>query len=158
MRIRCLICVAMASLATVGLSAHDFWLAAANWMPAGDAPVTITAGLGERFPTRTAFKPRPDWFDQWRVIGASGDIPVTTPFQLSDLTMTSEVRLPASGAYMGIMRVTARIEEMKGPEFTEYLKEEGLDRIYTQSVSNTAGRLEPPRSVEVTFTTNLRGF
>jgi iron complex outermembrane receptor protein len=30
------------------------------------------------------------------------------------------------------------------------------DRIYTQSVSNTAGRLEPGRSVDVTFTTDLR--
>ena len=29
------------------------------------------------------------------------------------------------------------------------------DRIYTQSVSNTAGRLEPPRSWDVTFTTDL---
>ena len=32
------------------------------------------------------------------------------------------------------------------------------DRIYTQSVSNTAGRLEPPRSFDVTLTTDLRGF
>jgi iron complex outermembrane recepter protein len=32
------------------------------------------------------------------------------------------------------------------------------DRIYTQSVSNTAGRLEPPRSVDVTFTTDFAGF
>jgi outer membrane receptor protein involved in Fe transport len=30
------------------------------------------------------------------------------------------------------------------------------DEIYTQSVSNTAGRLEPPRSVDVTFTVDLR--
>jgi hypothetical protein len=30
------------------------------------------------------------------------------------------------------------------------------DKIYTQSVSNTAGRLEPPRSVDVTLTTNFR--
>src|SRR5262249_25135551 len=32
------------------------------------------------------------------------------------------------------------------------------DRIYTQSVSNTAGRLEPPRAIDVTFTTDLRVF
>jgi len=30
------------------------------------------------------------------------------------------------------------------------------DRLYTQSISNTAGRLEPPRSVDLTFTTDLR--
>jgi uncharacterized GH25 family protein len=119
----------MAWLATASLSAHDFWLATANWTPAVAGPVTITAGLGERFPTRTGFKPRPDWFDHWRVIGASGEIPVTTAFQSTDLTMTTEVKLPAAGAYLGVMRVTPRIENMKGPEFTEYLKEEGLDRI-----------------------------
>jgi hypothetical protein len=118
----------MASLATASLSAHDFWLATANSTPAAAGPVTI-AGLGERFPTRTGFKPRPDWFDHWRVIGASGEIPVTTAFQSTDLTMTTEVKLPSAGAYLGVMRVTPRIEHMKGPEFTEYLKEEGLDRI-----------------------------
>ena len=119
----------MASLATVPLSAHDFWLGATDWRPAAGAPVTITAGLGERFPTLTGFKPRPDWFDHWRVIGASGDVPVTRTFQWSELMMSTDVRLPSPGAYLGVMRVTPRIEEMKGPEFTAYLKEEGLDRI-----------------------------
>ena len=32
------------------------------------------------------------------------------------------------------------------------------DRIYTQSVSYTSGRLEPPRSLDVTFTADLKGF
>jgi len=32
------------------------------------------------------------------------------------------------------------------------------DQIYTQSVSNTAGRLEPRRSWDLTFTTDLKGF
>jgi hypothetical protein len=124
-----LLCVVILSLTAVRLSGHDFWLAAANWTPAAGAPVTITAGLGERFPTRTGFKPRPDWFDQWRVIGSSGDIPVTTAFQWSELMMSTDVILPSPGAYLGVMRVTPRIESMKGPDFTEYLKEEGLDRI-----------------------------
>lgn len=129
MRIPFVICVVIAFLASVRVSAHDFWLAAANWTPAAGAPVTITAGLGERFPTRTGFKPRPDWFDHWRVIGAAGDVTVTRNFQWSELMMTTDVRLPSPGAYLGVMRVTPRIEEMKGAEFTDYLKEEGLDRI-----------------------------
>jgi hypothetical protein len=89
MRIRLLLCVAVATVTAARLSAHDFWLAASNWAPAAGAPVTITAGVGERFPTRTDFKSRPDWFDQWRVIGASGDIPVTMDFQRLDLTMAT---------------------------------------------------------------------
>jgi iron complex outermembrane receptor protein len=32
------------------------------------------------------------------------------------------------------------------------------DRVYTQSTSNTAGRLEPPRSIDLTFTTDFLGF
>jgi len=32
------------------------------------------------------------------------------------------------------------------------------DKIYTQSVSNTAGRLEPGRSWDITFTTDLKGW
>jgi uncharacterized GH25 family protein len=142
MNSRCPIVVAIAVVTTVPLSAHDFWLAAADWMLAAGSPVTITAGLGEHFPTRTGFKPRPDWFDQWRMISASGDVPVTRTFQLLDLTMTTEVRLPASGAYLGVMRVTPRIENMKGPEFTEYLKEEGLDRII--AVRQAAGDSDKP--------------
>jgi uncharacterized GH25 family protein len=129
MTMRLLIGAAVMCLATVPLAAHDFWLAAANWTPAAGAPVTITAGLGERFPTRTGFKPRPDWFDHWRIVGTSGEVPVTTAFQLADLTMRTEVRLPSPGAYLGIMRVTPRIENMTGPDFTEYLKEEGLETI-----------------------------
>jgi iron complex outermembrane receptor protein len=32
------------------------------------------------------------------------------------------------------------------------------DNMYTQSISNTAGRLEPPRSIDVTFAMNVRRF
>ena len=129
MSIRFLIGVAVASLTAAPLSAHDFWLAASNWTPAAGAPVTITGGLGEHFPTRTDFKPRPGWFDHWRVIGESGDVPVTNEFQRLDLTMATEVTFSSPGAYLGVMRVTPLITEMKGPEFTDYLREEGLDAI-----------------------------
>ena len=142
MRIRLLLSIAITCLAAIPLSAHDFWLAAANWTPAASGPVTITAGLGERFPTHTGFKPRPDWFDHWRVIGASGEIPVTTAFRLAELTMTTEVRLPSAGAYLGVMRVTPLLENMKGPEFTEYLKEEGLHTII--AARQSAGESEKP--------------
>jgi uncharacterized GH25 family protein len=142
MRNRAFLAVIVAALAGIPLSAHDFWLAAANWTPAAGAPVTITAGLGERFPTRTGFKPRPDWFDQWRLIGASGDVPVTPSFDWSDSMMITEVKLPGPGAYLGVMRVTPNIERMKGDEFTAYLKEEGLHRIIT--ARQVAGDADKP--------------
>jgi uncharacterized GH25 family protein len=43
--------------------------------------------------------------------------------------MATDVTLPAPGAYLGVALVSAQTIEMKGPEFTEYLKEEGLENI-----------------------------
>ena len=129
MFIRLLISVAIASLTTASLAAHDFWLAASTWDPVPGVPVMITGGLGEHYPTRTDFRPRPGWFDHWRVIGESGDVPVTDEFQPSDLTMATKVTFPSPGAYLGVMRVTPLLTVMKGPEFTDYLREEGLDAI-----------------------------
>jgi uncharacterized GH25 family protein len=142
MFIRLLPCLTVAFLTTAHLSAHDFWLALSNWAPPSGTSVTITAGVGERFPTRTEFKSRPDWFDQWRVIGVSGDIPVTNDFQRADLTMATDVTLPARGAYLGVMRVTPRTIEMNAQEFNDYLKEEGLEHIL--AVRQASGEADKP--------------
>ena len=46
------------SVATAQLSAHDSWLAATTWTPGADGKATISAGAGEKFPTRTNFRSR----------------------------------------------------------------------------------------------------
>jgi uncharacterized GH25 family protein len=134
--------LAITALASMPVSAHDFWLAAANWTPAVGAPLTISAGLGERFPTRTGFKPRPDWFDDWRMIGEAGEVPVGRTFDWSPLMVSTEVTLPSPGAYLGVMRVTPNVERMTGPDFTAYLKEEGLHRII--AARQAAGDADKP--------------
>ena len=50
MRARTVLALCAAVLVGVPISAHDFWLAASPWAPA--LRVTITANLGEHFPTR----------------------------------------------------------------------------------------------------------
>jgi len=142
MFIRTLVCLALVALAASRLGAHDFWLAAGNWAPASGTPVTITAGVGEHFPARTKFSSRPDWFDQWRVIGAAGDISVGKDFLLTDMVMSTAVTLPAPGAYLGVMRVTPRTIEMKGQEFTDYLKEEGIETAL--AARQAAGETDKP--------------
>jgi uncharacterized GH25 family protein len=124
-------------LAVARLSAHDFWLAAENWTPAAGTPVTITAGVGEKFPTRTNFRSRDNWLAEWRLVGATGDVTVSKDFRRSNLVMASDVTLPAAGAYLGVAMVSAQTIEMKGQEFTDYLKEEGLDNII--AARKTAG-------------------
>jgi uncharacterized protein DUF4198 len=125
------------ALAVARLSAHDFWLAAEKWTPAAGAPVTITAGVGEKFPTRTNFRSRDNWLAEWRLVSATGDVPVSKDFRRSELVMASDVMLPGSGAYLGVAMVSAQTIEMKGQEFTDYLKEEGLENII--AARKTAG-------------------
>jgi len=136
MRVRVLVGLWMV-LAAVRLSAHDFWLAAENWIPAAGASVTITAGVGEKFPTRTNFRSRDNWLAEWRLVTATGDVALSKDFRRSNLVMASDVTLPAPGAYLGVAMVSAQTIEMKGQEFTDYLKEEGLENII--AARKTAG-------------------
>ena len=99
--------------------------------------MTITAGVGEKFPTRTNFRSRHNWLAEWRLVGATGDVPVSKDFRRTNLVMVSDVTLLAAGAYLGVAMVSAQTIEMKGPEFTDYLKEEGLENII--AARKTAG-------------------
>jgi hypothetical protein len=127
MRIRIPFCVATAvalALATAHLSAHDFWLGASNWTPDAGMPFSISAGVGEHFPKREDFKTPANWFDDWRIIGPSGAVPVSRVFERRDLAMVADVTLPATGAFLAVLRVTPRIIQMKADEFN---KEMGAD-------------------------------
>ena len=121
------VCYALVLTAT-GLSAHDFWLGAADWRPA-TSTVTITAGIGEHFPTRTSTRMQAGAFAEWRVLGAAGGVPVANDFLKAGDEFTTRVALPAPGAYLGVAVIAPQTIEMKGDEFTDYLKEEGLDAI-----------------------------
>ena len=112
--------------AGVPLGAHDFWLAA-TWAPAQGEPLAITAGIGERFPVRTLFRPGGMWLAHWRLIGADGDVPGGI-FRQNDLAMRADLTLPP-GAYLGVAQVRPQLTEMDGPEFTEYLREERLHDV-----------------------------
>lgn len=126
---RLLITTVLVGLGAASLSAHDFWLAAANWTPPPGSPVTITAGIGETFPTRTQFRVRGNWLEQWRILGADGDVQAAPDFRAEGVAVATDVVLPGPGAYLAVAAVRALVTEMKGPAFTEYLKEESLDRI-----------------------------
>jgi len=114
------------ALATAHLSAHDFWLGASNWTPDPGTPFGISAGVGEHFPKREDFKTPANWFDDWRIIGPSAVVPVPKVFERRELAMVADVTLPATGAFLAVMRVAPRIIEMKADEFNDYLREEGL--------------------------------
>ena len=116
-------------MTATGVSAHDFWLAAADWRAAPGTPVTITAGIGEHFPTRTPTRMTESAVEEWRLLGATGEAPVSKVFVKAGLELTTIVALPAAGAYLGVAVIAAQTIEMKGDEFTDYLKEEGLDAI-----------------------------
>jgi uncharacterized GH25 family protein len=130
--LRFLLPCAAAAAATVPLSAHDFWLSASNWSPEPGAPFAVSAGVGERFPTRVDFKTPTNWFDDWRVIGPGGEVRVSRTFERRDLAMAADVTLPGTGAFLAVMRVAPRIVDMKAEEFNDYLKEEGLSEALAE--------------------------
>jgi hypothetical protein len=132
-------CAAVVALAAVPLSAHDFWLGASNWFPEPGTPFAISAGVGERFPARLDFKTPTNWFDDWRIIGPSGEVPVSKRFERRDLAMAADVTLPGTGAFLAVMRVAPRIIDMKADEFNDYLKEEGLSDAYAERLSLREG-------------------
>jgi hypothetical protein len=56
-------------------------------------------------------------------------VAVTREFRVEKTMTSADVKLPSPGAYLGVMTIVARTIEMKGPEFTDYLKEEGLETV-----------------------------
>jgi hypothetical protein len=122
------------------LSAHDFWLAAESWDPPIDGRITITAGIGERFPIRTEFEPPDNWLAEWWLVGPGVDVPMRPTFERKDLVLAAGVMLPGPGAYLGVAVVSPQRIEMTGPEFTDYLKAEGLESIV--AVRQAAGHAD----------------
>lgn len=114
------------------LHAHDFWLSATNWRPApGSTSVTITGGVGEKFPVVTDGA-APAGVEKWRVIGPNGDLPATRGFRRQGQLIATSIAMKAPGTYLGVMTVRARVIAMDGKEFTDYLREEGLEDVIAE--------------------------
>src|SRR5436190_10071410 len=120
----------LTSIAVVGLltavrvDAHDFWLAATR-----EANATkVTGYVGEKFPVPDS-PTAVDRVETWRIIGASGDVGLPSEFFQDGKSLATRFTLPAPGVYLGVMTIFERHLEMKGPDFTEYLRDEGLDHV-----------------------------
>lgn len=124
---RLLTTLCLAAAATASLSAHDFWLATVA--PVTPGAITITAGVGEKFPTRTQFRYRDNWLADWALVGERSRTPLSKDWRREAMVVATDVTLPSTGAFMGVAMVSAQTIEMKGDEFTDYLKEEGLDSV-----------------------------
>lgn len=132
MRQLLLVVMAILSIAIAPLMAHDFWLSAANWQPALESTsVTITGNVGERFPVVTDGA-SPDGVEKWRVIGPSGDLPATRGFRRQGQSIATDVTMKTPGTYLGVMTVRARVIAMDGKEFTDYLREEGIEDVIAE--------------------------
>ncbi|MEQ1574701.1 MAG: DUF4198 domain-containing protein [Vicinamibacterales bacterium] len=141
MKLKILALTVSVLLGRTQLDAHDFWLAAAPWQPAEGAPIVVTGNVGEKFPVATHL-PAIDRVDAWRVISATGDVSLGNEFYQEGKSLATDVPLSAAGAYLGVMTVEPRMIEMKGPAFTEYLREEGLHRVITER--QAAGEADRP--------------
>lgn len=129
MKPRKVIVAAAVLLGSVQLAAHDFWLAAAPWRAAPGAWITVSANVGDRFPTPTSFT-APERVDRVRLIGPGGEIEVRPDFRREQNSLTADIQLPpAPGTYLIVMTIKPRFIEIKPPDFAAYLSHEGLERI-----------------------------
>lgn len=118
--------------ASVGLSAHDFWLAASPWEVTPGARVTVTANVGDRFPVPTSFT-APERVDRLRVIGPEGELSLQPQFRRQENSLATDVQLPGSpGSYLIVMTIKPRFIEIKAPDFATYLRHEGLERVLAE--------------------------
>src|SRR5688572_5789569 len=124
-----LLIAALLVLAGSRVEAHDFWLAATKpAAPPSPAVVTVTGHVGETFPLSDS-PTTPDRVDLWRVIGPDGEVLDSRAFYQEGQSLATQVTVRSSGAYVGVMGILAREIDMTGKEFTDYLRDEGLDRV-----------------------------
>lgn len=124
---------------TPGL-AHDFWIEPADFHLAGPGELRVGLRVGENF-QGDAVKRNPEKIRQFVLLGAKGEKPVEGE---ADADPAGTVRIDLPDLYViGYRSSDARIELPPG-EFSDYLKEEGLERIITlradRGESDKAGR------------------
>jgi uncharacterized GH25 family protein len=141
MKIRSALVATIVVVVSMGLGAHDFWLAVSDWHVAPGSRVTVTANVGDRFPNPTSFT-APERVESLRLIGPAGETDVTPRFRREGDSLAADVRLPSTpGTYVIAMTIKPRFIEIKPPEFAKYLQHEGLEAV----ISERANRGETDR-------------
>lgn len=130
---RFVVCHLLVALLVGGtaLDAHDFWLAATPSSETAARVYVVAGHVGEHFPVPNS-PTTPDRVDVWRVLGVNGEHAVPRDFYLEGQSLATKVRLPLTGVFLGVMTIRAREIDMTGQEFTDYLREEGLDRVIAE--------------------------
>lgn len=139
MQVRWVLVVCLMVLASGRLAAHDFWLAATPWEP--ETSVTISANLGAMFPVATD-RISAEGVERWQLLGPTGEVKLHDTLREDGRALTTDVELPAPGAYLAAMTMTPHFTRMQGPSFNSYLMEEGLDWVVT--ARREAGVSEQP--------------
>jgi uncharacterized GH25 family protein len=144
--------IAIVCVQGVYLQAHDVWLSASPWQAGPQTKnVIITANVGETFPVITD-RATPAGVESWRVVGPDG--PVTgQAFRQQGRSIATLFAVSAPGAYLGILLTKPQITIMKGQEFTDHLREEGLQGIIAERAksgqANTIARERYARFAKV---------
>jgi hypothetical protein len=113
------------------LQAHDVWLGASPWLAGPQTKnFIVTANVGETFPI-VADKATPAGVELWRVIGPAGPVSVQG-FRQQGQSIATIFAAGPPGAYLGIMLTKPQVTTMNGKEFTDHLKEEGLQSVIAE--------------------------
>ena len=109
--------------------AHEFWLAPATYRVAVGAPVPVRLLVGMDFVGETWARPTRKVQRLVRLgPGGATDTTDLRPALLAD-SAAPPLRCPAPGTHLVVLTSHEAFLELPGAQFTDYLKEEGLDQL-----------------------------
>lgn len=162
MSTRNLLVLVVAVFGATLLDAHEFWLGASTWRAVPGSTVTITANVGDRFPTPTTFT-TPERVDRVRLIGPAGEVELKAPtLRREQDSLAVDLQIPPTpGTYVAVITVKPRLIEIGPSAFESYLSHEGLGRVVDErrrrGESDKPGRERYSRYAKVLFQAGAQG-
>lgn len=114
-------------LAAGSLAGHDTWLVPARYRVTAGEPMIVAFNTSMEFPTSdgAAAPDRITRFDIWTSDGVTKPV---TGYRVEGMSLVVEVT-PGSGMTVIATATKHRLIEIEGPDFTEYITEEGLEYV-----------------------------
>jgi uncharacterized GH25 family protein len=115
-------------VASVTISAHDFWLVPKKFRISPGDSLIISANTGMDFPNSLGAV-TPDRIDQFILVGESIKENITE-FAVHDKSLVANYSFEIPGTYVIAAALKPREIKLTGKEFNEYLLADGLPNIY----------------------------
>lgn len=127
--------------------AHDYWLVPEKFSLDPEESVKVHLYYGDELKIENERPFQKDRTPRLEQISTEGTLDLI-PTSVDGQNPFANLSFPKPGSYVLAMDRNAQNIVLKGPEFTQYLKEEGLSDILARRKPNTPGRERYARSIK----------